>query len=121
MSPQDDGERARGGARREHSLALQAKLVEIGWRAATATFKRRVSVRKSLYADCRDWCHFAPNSDQGKKACRARGDAPDDTASWQQVGGTGRREPARWGVDHSPAGSGARTRRTIVPRPGMPN
>jgi hypothetical protein len=53
---------------------------------------------------------FCSESDQGKKACRARGDAPDGTASWQQVGGTGQREPARWGVDHSSAGSGARTK-----------
>ena len=34
----------------------------------------RAFVWKSLYADCRDWCHFAPNSEKGKKACRARGD-----------------------------------------------
>jgi hypothetical protein len=37
------------------------------------------------------------NSEQGKKACRARGDAPDGTASWQQVGVTGQREPVRLG------------------------
>jgi hypothetical protein len=37
-----------------------------------------------------------PNSEQGKKACRARGDAPDGTASWQPVGFTGQRESARW-------------------------
>src|SRR5271166_694163 len=76
MSPQDDGERARGEVRREYSLAFQATCRNFGWRAATATLTHRTSVWKSLYADCRDWCHFAPNSDQGKKACRARGDAP---------------------------------------------
>jgi hypothetical protein len=61
------------------------------------------SLWKSLYADCRDWRRFAPNSEQGKKACPVRGDAPDGTASCQQVGVTGQRDPARWG-DHSPAG-----------------
>jgi hypothetical protein len=37
-----------------------------------------------------------PNSEQGKKACRARGDAPDGAASWPPVGITGQRESARW-------------------------
>jgi hypothetical protein len=31
------------------------------------------SLWKSLHADCRDWRRFAPNSEQAKKACPARG------------------------------------------------
>jgi hypothetical protein len=38
-----------------------------------------------------------PISEQGKKACRARGDAHDGTTSWRKVGATGEREPARVG------------------------
>src|ERR1700686_2489797 len=77
---------------------------------------------KSLYADCRDWCRFAPNSEQGKKACPVRGDAPDGTASWQQVGPPGRGNRRAWGggrrqiclprerggEHHCPAGSSAK-------------
>jgi hypothetical protein len=47
---------------------------------------------------------FCSESEQGRMACPARGDAPDTTASWQQVGVTSRREPARRGVDHGLAG-----------------
>ena len=67
MSPQDDGERATGGVRREYPLALRATSRNFGWRAATATLMHRTSVWKSLYADCRDWCHFAPNPTKGRK------------------------------------------------------
>ena len=91
MSPQDDGERARGEVRRDYSLALQATCGN--WVAGSNSHPWTSCIRlETALCGLPRLVSFCSEFRARKKmACRARETRANGTASWQQVGVTGQR------------------------------